>query len=191
MITAFVPVKPFGVAKQRLAGRLDPEQRARLGMAVAQHTLATCSQAGLAPIVVTPDRAVEAWAARLGFEAIREPGDRGLSAAAAFATKDVTGQWLLLHADLPLLDSHDLEELTTTRRTTLAPSHDGGTTAIASHGPFAFSYGPGSFRRHLAASAPDVRVVSRLGLAVDLDDAADLDVISNHPRGRWVHAFLG
>ncbi len=56
----------------------------------------------------------------------------------------------------------------------IGPSRDGGTNALAASGPaIDFSYGPGSFHRHVhVMDRPEV--VVRTGLALDLDNPDDL-----------------
>ena len=84
-----IPVKPFGVAKARLASRLDVRERARLGRAVAARTVATSLATGAPTAVITADEGVARWAAGLGVEAIGEdpsPGT-GLNRAASAAAR--------------------------------------------------------------------------------------------------------
>ena len=86
---------------------------------------------------------------------------------------------MVVHADLPAIEAEDLDTTMSLlgSRSILAPSHDGGTSLIAGSTPaFPFSYGVGSFQRHLAA-VPDAAVLIRPGLALDLDRASDLDAI--------------
>ena len=68
-----IPVKPFGVAKQRLSPVLDPSQRRRLGKAVAARVIATALDTGSTVAVVTGDGGVADWARRLGASTIAEP----------------------------------------------------------------------------------------------------------------------
>ena len=65
--------------------------------------------------------------------------------------------------------------------TVLVPSSDGGTTVLGSTGPFAFSYGPGSFHRHLALR-PDATVRIDPALMVDVDTIAHLDALTTLGR---------
>lgn len=193
MTTVIIPVKPFGVAKARLSGVLDRATRARLGKAVAAHTVSQAQTLTDHVCVVTPDDAVAAWAADHGCTVVAEPPLAGLNGAAALATSLHDESWVVLHADLPLLQPDDVASLIagTAHGWVLAPAHDGGTSGIGGHGSFDFAYGPGSFSRHLAAARRPTTVVSRVGLAVDLDDAHDLAVIRRHPRGSWVEQYLG
>jgi 2-phospho-L-lactate/phosphoenolpyruvate guanylyltransferase len=98
----------------------------------------------------------------------------------------------VLHADLPLLAARDLTESwrASVGRTVIAPAHDGGTSLLAGTGPFPFSYGPGSFHRHLRA-APGAAVVVRPGLALDLDTVGDLRVALGLGAGAWLSGHVG
>lgn len=176
-----VPIKSFGVAKGRLAPVLGPAERATLGKAVAAHTLGVAASVARVA-VVTGDGDVAAWASAVGYETIDE-GPGGLDGAAASVVSAAGGPWAVLHADLPLLGETDLAAaLDAADRSgwVIAPSSDGGTSLVAGEGPFRFSYGAGSFHRHLA-HRPDATVVVRRGLAVDLDTPADLAAARNGP----------
>ncbi len=187
-----MPVKPFGVAKARLAGVLDATTRSRLGKAIAARTAAVAAAAGAEVAVVTADPGVARWARNLGHGVIDEgtaPG-KGLDAAAAAAVATATGRgcrWAIVHADLPLATVEDLTAVfsASAGAVSLAPTHDGGTSVIAGFGPFPFAYGPASFHRHLA-SAPGAVVVSRPGLAHDLDTPDDLGVVLQLAAGVWL-----
>ncbi|NNF69733.1 MAG: 2-phospho-L-lactate guanylyltransferase [Acidimicrobiia bacterium] len=184
---ALVPVKPFGVAKRRLSDRFTPPQRRKLGMAIAAHTLSITADAGLEPRVVTGSDEVAAWADHLGVGVVEEPPGGGLDGAARAGVHSAAGSpWMVIHADLPALDVADLTALTDAGPGAIAPSHDGGTSAVTGiSDDIEFSYGPGSFHRHLAAH-PTLAVVCRPGLAYDLDDTADYDVIVTLGSGRWM-----
>ena len=194
-VLAAVAVKPFGVAKARLAGVLDARARARLGMAVAARTVAACAATGAVVAVVTDDDAVAAWGRRLGADVVPDSGS-GLDEAAAAVLRAAAVRslsWAVVHADLPLVTANDLAEVFGSLAASgiaIAPSHDGGTNVLAgTAADFSFGYGPGSFHRHLRRAAR-ARVVARPGTAFDLDTAADLDRVLCHPRGRWVAGHL-
>ncbi|NND02857.1 MAG: 2-phospho-L-lactate guanylyltransferase [Acidimicrobiia bacterium] len=188
-----IPLKPFGVAKQRLDSRLTASQRSTLGKAVAAHTIAITAEAVCEVVVVTGDPGVAAWGARLGVDSIEEgiPGT-GLNGAAA-SLRDSALQsgrpWLVLHADLPSLSSADVAALLAAlaRGPVASPSYDGGTTALGASERAGFSYGPGSFHRHLR-QLPTATVVIRPGLAFDLDTVADLEAAAK--ANAWVRAAL-
>ncbi len=85
---------------------------------------------------------------------------------------------IVAHGDLPR--AHSLAGLTAPGTLTLVPDrHGDGTNVIAvpTAMPFQFAYGPGSFRRHLAAAIAaghSVRVRHDPLLAADIDTPADL-----------------
>jgi 2-phospho-L-lactate guanylyltransferase len=193
-----IPVKPFGVAKRRLAPVLDPRQRRRLGRVVAARVIATALETGCAVAVVTGDEGVAGWARQLGASSIAEPSAGGLNLAAAAAVEAARGKdlaWMILHADLPTLTPADLfEALTATPKggVLLAPSHNGGTSLIAAElETFPFAYGRASFRRHFATVAPfPHRVLVRPGLAIDLDGPEDLATAVRLPAGRWLEPLV-
>ncbi len=190
---AGIAIKPFGVAKARLAPVLDAAERARLGMAVAAHTIRAVAGSGAAPNVVTGDAGVAAWARSHGWDVIDERPGGGLDGAAA-AVVDAAGNrpWAVIHADLPIVTPADLEAVWAALEhgPVVAPSHDGGTSVVAATGPVTFSYGHLSFHRHLAALA-GATVVSRPGLALDLDEPGDLEAALASPEGAWLEGVLG
>lgn len=188
---AGVPIKPFGIAKARLAAALDAKGRLRLGRAIAAHTLRTVAASGVTPAVVTGDAGVAGWAQRHRWAVIEEPAGGGLDGAAQ-AVVGAAGdrQWAVLHADLPLVTADELAQAWEAAATgmVIAPAHDGGTSLVAGAGPFTFSYGPGSFHRHLRC-APGATLLVRPGLALDLDTVADLEVALRLPAGAWLRRY--
>lgn len=191
-----IPVKPFNDAKGRLAGALPARVRGSLGASLAARTVRTAVAADLDPILVTADPEVERLGVELEIPVLRDSAS-GLNAAASQAVKhalELNAAWAICHADLPLLTVTDLEpvrSLLIEGRTVIAPSSDGGTSLLGSQEPIEFSYGPGSFGRHLAAIASRFpKVIVTLGLCLDLDTASDLEAARAHPRGEWLHGVL-
>ena len=176
-----IPLKPFSVAKARLKPVLDARQRSRLGRAIAAHTIEVAAETGAKVAVVTNDPDVSEWSAGQGAQVIPEPDHGGLNGAAAAAVATAqSGGWAILHADLPLLVFEELHSALAKwqpGQIVLAPSYDGGTSLIVGDGPFPFTYGPGSFHRHLGAAGKRAEVVVRRGLALDLDTPRDLESI--------------
>lgn len=188
-----VPIKPFGVAKQRLDSRLSAAQRSALGKAVAAHTIDAIRSAHGDVVVITGDADVADWARELGVATVAEPSrGAGLNGAAA-ALRDValtaSRSWLVLHADLPSILAADVSVLLTglARGPVISPSYDGGTTALGASQSVDFSYGPGSFHRHFRR-LPTACVIARAGLAFDLDTVADLDAAKK--ANPWIAAAL-
>ncbi|HEU4894752.1 MAG TPA: DUF2064 domain-containing protein, partial [Acidimicrobiia bacterium] len=134
-----IPVKSFASGKQRLSGALDPGARGRLGRALAGHVAETVAATGCTPHVVTGDVEVASWAQESGYQVVDDPGE-GLSAAARAAASwsvRLSQPWLILHSDLPWVTVEDIEALMSVLedgRSVIAPSADGGTSAIGSSG---------------------------------------------------------
>lgn len=198
-ILVAIPVKPFGVAKQRLAPFVDRAGRSRLGRAVAARTLGLAATVSTHPVVVTADQGVARWAADHGAIPLFEPQSGGLNGAAATAVAEAVRlglPWMIVHADLPLADVEDLEAIIARLlevEVVLAPSHDGGSNVVAGRtSSFPFAYGLDSFRRHLARVARLRHgIVVRSGLALDLDAPEDLETARRSPRGAWLEEILG
>lgn len=177
-----VPVKAFGEAKLRLAPALSPDRRAALARTMAEKVLR--SAGALPAAVVCDDREVADWARNLGVLVIWEPG-RGLNGAVAAGVAHLAGagveQVVIAAGDLPLAE--DLGWIADFEGITIVPDRRADGTNVISvptARPFAFSYGPGSFSRHLTeANALDVpvRVVYASPLAWDLDMPADLEML--------------
>ncbi len=190
---AVIPVKSFSAGKQRLANAISPSARSRLGRAMVEHVAETVVSAGLIPVLVTADAEVATWATGRGIPSIPDPGE-GLDAAATAGVRWATASnssWLILHADLPLLSVGDVSRFMATAGDgeAIAPSSDGGTSAITAPGHLEFAFGPASFSRHLARMATP-RVVALTGFLHDLDSPIDLESARAHPRGRWIETHL-
>jgi 2-phospho-L-lactate guanylyltransferase len=177
-----VPVKAFGEAKRRLAPALNPARRARLARRLATDVVAAAAPFPVA--VVCDDRDVADWARALGALVIWEPG-RGLNGAVADGVEHLRLQGAELvavsHGDLAAPDVlASVVGAAGAREITLVPDvgEDGTNVLIvpASAG-FRFSYGPGSFRRHLDEATRlglACTVVRGTPLAVDVDLPGDL-----------------
>ena len=178
-----VPVKRFADAKGRLAPALSPSGRAALARSMAERVV---HSAGALPVaVVCDDNGVASWARRLGALVVWEPG-RGLNAAVDEGVR-LLGQAgvrtvIVAAGDLPL--AVDLVWITRFAGVTIVPDrrHDGtNVIAVPAGAGFCFSYGPGSFARHLDAArrlGVAVRVVNAPGLAWDVDLPGDLIAVT-------------
>ena len=175
MRALLVPLKSFAQAKARLASSLDDEARIALIKRLATQVLLA---AGTLPaFVVCDDGDVADWSVRRGALALYAPG-LGLNGAVTAGVRllGTLGFDLVIvaHADLPFVEG--LERFGSDGEVMIAPDRrDDGTNVIAIPigAPFHFSYGPGSFARH-------VREAERLGLPLtivrDRRFATDVDV---------------
>ncbi len=175
-----VPVKSFGDAKQRLGGAMSEEDRAALVRRMAARVLEAAVPLPFA--VVCDDTEVADWARHQGALVIWEPG-RGLNGAVQAGVEHLAAMGVtyvtVAHGDLP--HARELGTLAPFEGVTLQPDrHGNGTNVIrvpTGH-EFHFSYGPGSFTRHLAEcrrlDLPTL-VLDVPDLALDIDLPADLE----------------
>jgi 2-phospho-L-lactate guanylyltransferase len=174
-----VPVKAFTSAKVRLAGALDPLERADLARRMGEVVLAAANP--LPAVVVCDDDEVRAWAQRAGARVVWCPG-RGLNGAVADGVAalraDGVAMAVVAHADLPLATR--LDWVAEFPGVTLVPDRrlDGtNVLAVPTEAGFRFAYGAGSFARHRAeaqARGLPARIVRDDRLAWDVDLPADL-----------------
>lgn len=174
-----VPVKAFADAKARLAPVLDHEQRHALARWTADRVVAA---AGELPVYVAcDDDEVAAWASERGATVLWHPGV-GLNAAVTRSVAQLAELAVdyvaVVHGDLPR--SHALNALIVPDAICLVPDarRDGtNVLALATNLGFTFTYGAGSFDRHLSAAiASGQQVVVRRDslLARDVDTPVDL-----------------
>jgi 2-phospho-L-lactate guanylyltransferase len=175
--SAIIPLKPPGQRKTRLAARLDAGQRDRLAEDMLRHVASILRAVpAIAEIALLSASPLPGWAGRW----IHDDG-RGLNAALCGAAKSCRTQNLLvIHADLPLLAEADVFDLTADEtRSAIAPDRHGtGTNALAlcEQAERRFAFGDRSFARHCARAQSPLRVVERIGLALDIDTPEDLDL---------------
>ena len=198
-----LPVKGTGEAKQRLAPVLAAEARAALCRAMLEDVL---TELGRVPgiegvLVASNDPAARALEDRFPVTVVLEPegSSGGLNGAVALAVSAARARGassvMVLHGDLPLLASAEIERLRDYHRgagkgprVTLVPDDGGdGTNALVATPPDAipFAYGVGSFARHrqLAADAGIAAgTFASASLALDIDTPADLERVAAHFR---------
>lgn len=170
-----VPVKAFRDAKARLAPELSPIERAALARSMATGVVRAAS--GLDVAVVCDDDEVADWARSEGATVAWRP-ERGLNGAVqgaageAFSTGAV--RVTVVHGDLPLIRSLEWLEACDDPDEVLlvADRHGTGTNVLSvPTAAFQFTYGVGSFARHVAEAR-------RLGLrpVVTEDESLGWDV---------------
>lgn len=191
---ALIPIRSFLSGKDRLSGFLEPEIRSNLSTRMARRTVTTAEQALLLPVIVSSAPDVQAWALDLGLIAIDE-AEPGLNSAAATGASWAVEQglsWIVIHSDLPLIQVSDLMAIAAAVEEgcdAVAPSSDGGTSALSSVSMIEFAYGPGSFHRHLE-QLHEPLIFTTTGTLHDLDSANDLTSACQHPEGRWLRAII-
>jgi len=195
---AIIPVKPLREGKSRLAQVFQPDERERINRWLLQNTL---NIVGRTPgidqvLVVSRDTAALSLARSWGARVLQEAGDADLNSTLT-RTAALLHEWrvpfmLVLAVDLPHLRADDLEAVIRPLRAdpvpeagrlVIAPDRERqGTNALGLAPPagHTFSYGPGSFLRHLRAAhrqGREVHVVQREGLARDLDWPQDIPLL--------------
>lgn len=173
-----VPVKRFGEAKARLAPVLDGPGRAHLARWMANRVLDAAGE--MPAFVACDDEAVAEWAEGRGATVLWRPGV-GLNAAVNTGVAELARHGathvVVAHGDLPVAPG--FAHLVHHGVLTLVPDrHDDGTNVavVPVASAFEMSYGPGSFRRHLAnalAAGLTVEVRRDPLLAVDVDTPDD------------------
>jgi 2-phospho-L-lactate guanylyltransferase len=192
-VWALLPLKDLVQAKSRLSGILAPHERRALAQAMVEDVLSALvshtETAGV--LLVSDDPAAALLAHRYDIEWVDEKGlaCSGLNGAIAAATdhlkdRDVT-DIMVLHGDIPLLQTADLDALQESywqpgTDVTLGPDlqHDGTNVMMfATAQTPVFHYGPGSLHTHRQAALErglSVSLVERPGIGLDVDRPADL-----------------
>jgi len=185
---ALLPVKPAPAVKSRLAPVLNGRQRAALMRWMIQRVLAAMAEVDeLAGVLVVGQRL--AGESSLQMNWTPDPGG-GANAATVYGFEQLHQRGaeaaLYVAGDLPLLGSEDLRSMLAAGQAcgmALATDRHGtGTNAIYQRLPARLvpTFGPGSLERHLRAARAlgcEPRVIDRPGLTVDIDEAADLELV--------------
>ena len=178
-----VPVKAFAQAKHRLSPQLSQSERADLSRSMATHVISVA--APFEVFVVCDDDEVASWAKGLGAEVVI-CHEVGLNPAVAQGVKHLRHlgfrQAIVAHGDLPLASGFT-QFIDEESCVGIAPDRwENGTNVLSvpTECNFEFSYGPGSFYRH-------IQEANRLGLpekihrdpalAFDVDLPCDLKVL--------------
>jgi 2-phospho-L-lactate/phosphoenolpyruvate guanylyltransferase len=183
-----VPVKNLVEAKQRLSSILSPEERFALARAMCEDVLQALSRWQNRPsvAVVTSDSFVRDLAGRFNFEVVADDNSGETSAinmATAFCRETGAESTLVVPADIPLIDSSELQKIVDSAPSggaVLVPDAAGRGTNAAWRSPsdlFPLCFGNDSFLPHLAAAKatglPCV-VLELPGIARDVDRPEDL-----------------
>lgn len=183
-----VPVKNLVDAKQRLSSILSPEERFALARAMCEDVLQTLARWQSRPsvAVVTSDSFARDLAARFNFEVVSDDNSGETSAidrATAFSRERGAESTLVIPADIPLIDSSELQKILDSAPSggaVLVPDAAGRGTNAAWRSPsdlFPLRFGNDSFLPHLAAAKatglPCV-VLELPGIARDVDRPEDL-----------------
>ncbi len=192
-VWAIVPVKPLRRGKSRLAGILSEDERALLNYSMLNNTLKVLREVPEieATLVISRDPSALSLARAHKARTVQEDGSPELNAAIRRATivaqAYAANGVLILPADLPLISSADLgvflSHIGHPPEMVIAPDRrEDGTNAlfISPPGLVEYSYGPGSFQRHLlqAEKFGIKHTICRLpSFGLDLDIPEDLEIL--------------
>lgn len=178
--TVIVPLKPAPARKTRLGDVLDERERARLGVRWFFHVTEVLARRRDLHVLALTDRPPPGWQG--GW---LEDRGTGLNAELQQAWERLgLPPIAVLHADLPRLDSADVDALLKAGERSgcaIAPDRHGTGTnglAIGDGRPFRFAFGIGSFALHREQAGNLVEIVDRPGLALDVDTPEDLHLAS-------------
>jgi 2-phospho-L-lactate guanylyltransferase len=183
-----VPHRGLEHAKTRLAGVLDPDQRADLAERLLRHVLEVAVEAGADVVVISPDPGLDRLVTDAGARLSVQRGlglNTGLTQARGEAVEDGVEVVAVLHGDLPALTSPDVTALLSAVSgdgplVAIAPdAAETGTNGLAIAPPtvIGFHFGVGSLDAHRRAAKRAgawTTLVRRPGLAFDIDTPADL-----------------
>jgi FO synthase len=201
---AVVPVKPFHLAKQRLAGALDDEARALLARAMFEDVLDALTGAqSLAGIVVVTCDAEAAALARDRGAIVLSDAVQGINAALAIAITHLSTQpdasMLMVPADIPQLTPGRIDDIIDSLpqqdAVALVPSDDGGTNLLACRPANVITpcFGPGSFAAHCRAAEKKgitPLVIPAADLGRDIDTPEDIRRFLSLASPTRTHALL-
>ena len=190
-----IPVKNLKDAKQRLASVLDQPERTELARAMlADVTEAIASWMGRPEVaIVTCDSYALSLACKYGFEVIADHRNSGETDAIDMATRVCEAReldTLVIPGDVPLVQTWELQAIYDAAPvvgTVLVPAGDNrGTNAVLRRPAalFPLRFGNDSFKPHVAsakASGKPCVILPLPGLAVDVDDPADLHKLIHLP----------
>lgn len=191
-----VPVKNLSAAKQRLASVLSQTARTELAQAMLCDVLEVLEKWKGRPEIgiVTGDPFATELARRFGFQVINDDRNRSETDAIEMATHVCQARGvestLVIPADIPLIRAEELEailEAAPLEGSVLAPASDGRGTNAAWRCPaalFPLRFGNDSFQPHLAAAHATGKpcvVLSLAGIALDIDNPADLRQLAEAP----------
>jgi 2-phospho-L-lactate/phosphoenolpyruvate guanylyltransferase len=177
-----IPVKQLDLAKLRLASRLLPGDRRRLGLAMLSDVLKATDE-WRSRFIVTSDPDAEALALASGCSLIPDLGgglNQAVEQGTAAAIRAGVEKLLVLASDLPLVSGDDLARMFSfDEQVVIAPSSDGGTNALLRRPPAVIGsrFGPGSAAAHRAlgeAAGVPTRTAELTSLLLDIDRYTDL-----------------
>jgi 2-phospho-L-lactate guanylyltransferase len=206
MKALLIPIKDPTHAKTRLAEVLSEEQRRQLAWAMFEdvsQAIATAREPDRVVIVSSYLPAIER-ARSIGWDVLIEESQTSESASVDWASRILSERGfetvMRLPADLPLVRAEDIDGLLSIELDSpgalLVPSREGtGTNAIIRTPPALFSsrFGPNSLALHKQEAARvgvECVIVNNAGIALDIDEPVDVELLLEEGRGTRALAAL-
>lgn len=198
-----IPVKRLKDAKTTFAEVMSDRYRKEMTLSMLEDILTVSQEvSGVESVVVTPDRNVEKFVRDLGFDTILEP-DVGLNRALEMAIGDSIEsnftQVLILPADVPLIESKDIESIldlaSDDQAMVVTPSKEKGTNALLLRPPdlIDLKFGGESFSDHIKEAQSrgiSPKIYRSENLERDIDTPPDLLKVETLGKGTKIHSFL-
>ena len=187
-----VPVKNLSGAKQRLAGALNPSQRAQLAEAMLRDVMAATKSVRdrIDVALVTGDSKARVLAAEFGFAVIEDKRNESETAAIETATgwceQRGYNMTIVVPADIPLMTGKELQhvlEAAPTEGAVFVPAYDrrGSNCVLRRPGSIiALRFGNDSFLPHCEAlkrTGKELVILEMPGIGLDIDNPHELEIL--------------
>ncbi len=200
---AIVPVKPLRRGKSRLANILTEDERTALNQNLLVNTIKTLASIDRIHkiMVVSRDPAALTVSREYGAITVRENGNPELNTAlrraAAVAESQLVNEILIIPADIPLISKDEINTILDHSgkppEMIICPDRrDDGTNLLYLNpaGLIHFSYGNGSFHKHLTLAEKDgirIDIVRSEKIGLDLDLPEDLELLKLQQDSEFTH----
>ena len=202
LVHAIVPVNLLKRSKVRLASLLDPTHREQLTLVMFGNVLEALKKSKEIRdvAVISADPRIRSITRRRGAQFLWETKRRGLNRALRTALEESEdGPVVIVHADLPLLTSHDIGKLVARSKgydLAIVPCKNlSGTNALLMNRPnsIPLAFGKGSFRKHVSLARKRrvrYKIVRLTGIGFDVDEPRDVRWLIHQRRQTETQRFL-
>ena len=204
MFWALIPVKEVTESKQRLAGVIQPHERAGLALAMLRDVLTAVGEVEKfdGVLLVSRSQAVQALAREFGSDIFMESAGSDHSRAVIEGNQYLIDRYdakcsLALSGDVPRVTADDIRQVIEHHKhVSLVPNASGeGTNAVLTSPPNAINcqFGGASLARHIGSadvSGLNARIVRNENIGHDIDDAHDLEQAIVNLKSSFTRDYL-
>ena len=204
MFWALIPVKEVTESKQRLAGVIQPHERAGLALAMLRDVLTAVGEVEKfdGVLLVSRSQAVQALAREFGSDIFMESARSDHSRAVIEGNQYLIDRYdakcsLALSGDVPRVTAEDIRQVIEHHKhVSLVPNASGeGTNAVLTSPPNAINcqFGGASLARHIGSadvSGLNARIVRNENIGHDIDDAHDLEQAIVNLKSSFTRDYL-